>query len=101
MDYPLETPMLPDQLFWDCKKPTKAEEWQKYYFFIIERVIQRGNFANFKDVRKYYGDEKITEVFSNSRRLSPKARSYGEAVFNAKYNEKCSQIPSDQKLWNY
>lgn len=93
--------LLPDNLFWDCEKPATTEEWTKFYFFVIERVIQRGDLDSFSDIRKFYGDKKIKEVFINSRRLSPRARSFGKAVFDVEYDEKCSQIPSDQKLWNY
>lgn len=93
---------LPDHLFWDVQRPQGKEGWDRFYFFVIERVLQRGTVAAFSLVRTYYGDDKVKEVFKRSRSLDRRVQAFGVALFGDEgLSHPCSPIPFDQKLWNY
>jgi hypothetical protein len=50
--------------------------------FVIERVFERGDVPDIRNCRRYYGDEKVTEVLLNARFL-PETRMYlASAVIN-------------------
>ncbi len=97
-----EGPQLPKHLFWDCVFPSSLDEWNQFYFFVIERVVERGSLADFTQVRSFYGEERVREVFSKSRSIHPRSKAFGRVVFgNLKEEAACTSRPSVQKLWPY
>jgi hypothetical protein len=99
MDAPLA---LPRELFWDVAYPSSAEEWDRFYFFVVERVLQRGSIADWQRVRSYYGIQKVKEVFQKSRNLHPRARAFGVALYGDEAESKaCSETALHQPLWPY
>ena len=62
-----DTPKLRRQLFWDVDYT--AIQWQKNYRFVIERVLERGTFDEWQEIKRYYGLEKIKEAALQARWL--------------------------------
>lgn len=73
-------PIFNKRIFWDVDfenidYDTKAR-------FVIERVFERGDVDDIRNCRRYYGDEKVTEVLLNAKFL-PETRMYlASAVIN-------------------
>jgi len=66
-------PIFHKRIFWDVdfeklNYDTKAN-------FVIERVFERGDVDDIRNCRRYYGDEKITQVLLNAKFL-PETRMY-------------------------
>ena len=60
-------PIFEKRIFWDV-------DFDKIDFdakarFVIERVFERGDVQDIRNCRRYYGDEKITEVLLNAKFL--------------------------------
>ena len=49
-------------LFWDTD--LASLDWERQYIAIIKRVMQRGNEKERKELKKFYGIEKVEEVIS-------------------------------------
>lgn len=50
-------PNLERWLFWDTNYDTI--DWQKAYRTIIEGIIERGNVADWEEIVRYYGRDKV------------------------------------------
>lgn len=73
-------------LFWDVQEidPQKNER------FVIERILQFGNEADFSWAKKFYGIKKIKENFTKSKALDNKSSSFWRQYFNLNKKE-CTQ----------
>jgi len=61
--------------------------------FVIARVFERGDVDDIRQCRRYYGDEKITEVLLNVRFLPEHSMHLAAAVINKEVSEfKCYKI---------
>lgn len=56
----IDKPSLSKTLFWDIRYDTI--QWDRNYRFVIERVLERGTFAEWPEIKRYYGLEKIKET---------------------------------------
>jgi len=56
----MKKPSLSEMLFWDTD--LELVDWQKQANAIIIRVLERGGLQDFREIRKYYGDEKIADA---------------------------------------
>lgn len=92
-------PDLPKELFWDVKYETL--DYDKYAFFVIERVLQRGGQGEFKEIQNYYGDGQIAEVAKESRNLKPETYSYLSLLYNLNPEDLCITKQPPQQLWIY
>ena len=94
-------PIFNRRIFWDVEfeninYDTKAN-------FVIERVFERGDVDDIRNCRRYYGDEKITEVLLNAKFL-PVTRMYlASAVINKPLKEfRCYTLrQSNPELFPY
>ncbi|REG92020.1 hypothetical protein C8N25_10397 [Algoriphagus antarcticus] len=50
-------------------------DYDKKAKFVIERVFERGDVPDIRNCRRYYGDEKVSEVLLNAKFL-PEIRMY-------------------------
>lgn len=50
-------PELNPRIFWDIR--FEELDYEKYANFIIERVFERGDVDDIRQVRRFYGDEKV------------------------------------------
>ena len=61
-------PELPKRIFWDVD--FDKINYQKNSRFVIERVFERGNVAEVRKIRKFYGDKKIKKEITQVKWLS-------------------------------
>ena len=78
-------PILNKRIFWDVN--FEKIDYEAKAAFVIERVFERGDVEDIRQCRRYYGDEKVTEVLLRTRFL-PEHRIYlASAVINKPLNE--------------
>ena len=95
------TPNLSKQAFWDVD--FDKIDFNKYAGFVVEKIIERGTFEDFKELRKYYGDGRIREEIINAKWLGDKEIYFCCAIFNLKPQDfKCyTKKQLNPKLWIY
>ena len=71
---------LSKTLFWDTD-PYKVDA-QKHISIIIERVLERGTWEEFKKVTDYYGKEKVGQYATQLRYMNKLVLSFCIAYFN-------------------
>lgn len=73
-------PVFDSRIFWDVD--FAKIDYDVKFRFVIERVFERGDVQDIRNCRRYYGDEKVTEVLLNAKFL-PETRMYlASAVIN-------------------
>ena len=94
-------PILNKALFWDINY--QEIDYEKHARFVIERVLTRGNFQDWKELKKYYGLEKIKNEALNIRYLDKITLNFCHTFFKVPKKEfRCYNTePSIQQLWNY
>lgn len=70
------------RIFWDVD--SAKLDFEKKASFIIERVFERGDVQDIRNCRRFYGDEKISEVLLNAKWLMPHTVYLAAALFNNK-----------------
>jgi len=97
----MKKPELSKLLFWDTD--ISLVDWEKQANAIIVRALERGTLDDFREIRRYYGDKKITEAATKSRSLSKKTLSFISAIFEVPLTQfrcyKNTQFPELQ--WMY
>ena len=73
-------PIFEKRIFWDVNFETL--DYDAKANFVIERVFDRGDVQDIRNCRRYYGDEKITDVLLNVRFLSEASLHLASAVIN-------------------
>jgi len=60
-------PVFDRRIFWDVNfdRLDVDDRWR----FVIERVFERGDVEDIRQCRRYYGDERVTEVLLNAKFL--------------------------------
>jgi hypothetical protein len=88
-------------LFWDVDKGTF--DLNKYKIQMISKVLEYGNWNDWKLLRKYYGLETIKEVTLNLRSLDAVTLSYLAALFSInKEDFRCYKHRQlVQNSWNF
>jgi hypothetical protein len=66
-------PIFHKRIFWDVD--FEKLDYDKKANFVITRVFERGDVPDIRNCRRYYGDEKVTEVLLNTKFL-PETRIY-------------------------
>lgn len=77
----IETPNLRRSLFWDVDYD--RIDWEKNYRFVIERVLERGTFEEWQEIKRYYGLERIKEAAMQARWLDNTTLSFCSNYFRA------------------
>ena len=73
-------PVFNRRIFWDAT--FESINYDTRASFVIERVFERGDVEDIRNCRRYYGDEKVTQVLLNAKFL-PETRMYlASAVIN-------------------
>ena len=62
-----EKPILQKRIFWDVD--FDKIDYRKKYAFVIERVFERGDVDDIRQVRRFYGDELIKKTLQNAKWL--------------------------------
>lgn len=71
--------VLSPSLFWDINVETL--NWDTHAQLIVERVITRGNYFEFKKVEEKYGKEMVGAFVRNIRKLNEKDISFVHIYF--------------------
>ena len=76
-------PNISDTLLWEYDLNTF--HWNKSYKIVIERVLERGNLKEWKEVFIFYGKEKILEVIEWSAQLRKKDKEFSRFFLNSEF----------------
>ena len=73
------------------------------YQMIIPRILMRGKYEDWLEMRRFYGDKKIIEVLKNVRYLDKKSLHFVSTLFNIPKEEfRCyTTRQSDPILWDF
>ena len=63
----MQKPVLNKRIFWDTD--FEKIDYDKSYRSIIERVFERGDVEDIRQVRRYYGDNKVKESLTKAKWL--------------------------------
>ena len=89
--------------FWDVN--IEKLDPKKKRYFVISRLLDKGNVRAVRWVRKHYTEEEIKETLKNYRDFSLKSASFWALVYNLPLKKvKCFQEPyrsMREKLWPY
>ncbi|MCO5284981.1 MAG: hypothetical protein M9898_01060 [Chitinophagaceae bacterium] len=78
-------PVFNKRIFWDVD--FDKIDYDGKANFVIERVFERGDVEDIRNCRRYYGDEKVSEVLLHAKFL-PETRMYlASAVINKPLKE--------------
>lgn len=69
-----EPPKLSRYLFWDTNPDTV--NFDKSVRYVIEKVVTRGLFTDWKEIQRYYGLETIKKQVIRSRDLDPRTHCF-------------------------
>ena len=75
----MKKPALNKLLFWDSD--INAIDWQTHADSVIVRVLERGDLEDFREIRKFYGDEAIKKAAQKARYLSDRTLSFVSFFF--------------------
>ena len=73
-------PIFEKRIFWDVN--FEALDYDAKANFIIERVFDRGDVQDIRNCRRYYGDEKVTNVLLNVKFLRESRIHLASAIIN-------------------
>jgi len=85
MNNPINKPVFNKRIFWDVN--FEILDYDKKAVFVIERVFERGDVEDIRQCRRYYGDEKVTEVLLNTKYLPERRLHLAAAVINKPISE--------------
>ena len=80
-----EKPVFDARLFWDVN--FDSLDFDRMSSFIIERIFERGDVEDIRRCRRYYGDEKVTNVLLNAKFLPEHRMHLASAVINKPIEE--------------
>lgn len=61
-------PIFQKRIFWDVN--FEAIDYDAKARFVIERVFERGDVEDIRNCRRYYGDEKVSEILLSAKWIS-------------------------------
>ena len=73
-------PVFEKRIFWDVN--FEVLDYDAKANFIIERVFDRGDVQDIRNCRRYYGDEKVTNVLLNVKFLRESRIHLASAIIN-------------------
>ena len=92
-------PVFSPGLFWDVD-PSKIR-WGLKWQWVIERVMERGNPSDWRELKRFYGLEKIRTAMLNARYLNKKVLYYSSLMFDEPVEKfRCYDLMRSQRaLW--
>jgi len=67
-------PRISTHLLWEYD--LEAFDFQKSYKIVIERVLERGDLEEWKEIKRVYGKKKILETVDWSAQLDQRAKNF-------------------------
>jgi hypothetical protein len=97
----MNKPVLSKQAFWDVDMD--KIDYEKNARHVIEKVIDRGSFEDFIQLRKFYGDKRIKKEVVNAKWLGDKEIYFCCTIFDLKPTDfKCFiKKQLNPQLWVY
>jgi hypothetical protein len=94
-------PILNKRIFWDVQ--FENLDYDARYSFIIQRVFERGDVNDIRQVRRYYGDEKIAQALLNAKFLDLQTLYLSAAVIGRPITDFRCYIPTqlNPQHWRY
>jgi hypothetical protein len=84
----MDKPILAKRIFWDTD--FEKLEYDKNSKSIIARVFDRGDIEDIRQVRRYYGDEKVIEALTTAKYLFDETINFCSGIFEIpKENFRC------------
>jgi hypothetical protein len=80
MDEAKNKPVFNRRIFWDVN--FDALDYDKRARFVIERVFERGDVDDIRQCRRYYGDEKVSEILLTAKYLPERRLHLAAAVID-------------------
>ncbi|MEO6733721.1 MAG: hypothetical protein ABIN01_21035 [Ferruginibacter sp.] len=80
MQLPTNKPVFNKRIFWDVN--FESIDYDNKASFVIERAFERGDVDDIRQCRRYYGDERVTEVLLNAKYLPERRLHLAAAVIN-------------------
>ena len=92
-------PNLSRQAFWDVDMA--SIDYEKNARYLLEKVVERGTFQDFLELRKFYGDDRFKKEIVNATWLGEKEIYFCCAIFGLKpLDFKCYiKRLSNPELW--
>ena len=78
----MQKPILHKRIFWDTD--FDKIDYDKSFRSVIERVYERGDVEDIREVRKYYGDNMIINVLTTAKWLRYDIFVFCKNLFNLK-----------------
>ncbi|MCE7923982.1 MAG: hypothetical protein DYG98_13070 [Haliscomenobacteraceae bacterium CHB4] len=72
-------------LFWDVDMQTI--DLQKHKVSVIERIVTRGRWEEFKEMMQFYGKQTVKQVVLNARWLDKRTLAFCSAIFETPETE--------------
>jgi len=95
----MDKPILSKQAFWDVDMD--KIDYEKNALDLIERVMYRGSFEDFRALVKFYGDEKVCKEIIHTKRFGAKEVNFCCLIFKIKptyfkyYKKGQSKVPPE------
>ena len=91
---------LSKTLFWDVDYDKLDVDKQSG--FVIERVLENGNYKDWEAIKKYFGIDIIKQTVLNARYLNKQTLRFCSVIFNIPLNKfRCyNQVYLNQGLWH-
>jgi hypothetical protein len=88
-------------IFWDTNYDTI--DWEAHARYVIARVCRFGMLEDWKQIKAYYGLERIKEEMLQERDLDPKTLHFLACIFDVPIEEfRCYKLQQSlPKLWVY
>jgi hypothetical protein len=67
-------PNIPDYFLWEYDLDTF--NYDKSYKIVIERILERGNLEEWREILTYYGEQKIVETIEWSAQLDRRGKEF-------------------------
>ncbi len=61
-------------------------DFDKSAFVVIERIIERGNMQEWRDMLKYYGKEEVLRVAMQSKQLDKRDKNFTKIYVDSEFN---------------
>ena len=96
-----QKPILAKRIFWDVK--FEDIDYDKYWEFVICRAFERGEVEDIRQVRRFYGDDKVIEAITKSKWLFYETFSLAKNMFDLKETEfRCYMLNHSRGIpWTY
>ncbi len=72
-------PILDKRIFWDVNFANI--DYDSKYQFVIERAFDRGDIDDIRQVRRYYGDEKVIFALTSAKYLFDETLQFCSTIF--------------------